>query len=461
MLSSKQPPPSLQTSALFPLGLASVLLIVVTLAYCVQVASPLRINTDAYRLLSMAASASESQGYLVDGQPDQFPIGYPFLVKVMLSAGVANSASLVALNLLFYGSGFCLLWHWTTSISDRSITLIAVLWAASSWVLVKHATLPLSDSGYFALSLAALHCLLQFFKSPLPISWPWFFAAIGLILLSLQFRTVGIALLPSAAASVVFHSSLHPFWRGCGKHKARIAWGLSVVSFVGSVSCIWVLRSEWFSSQFLATGSYFQTMLGNFEQQGMLGFLLRNLGFRVLEMGEIALNCPESKALVGRPAFYLAGVAGWVLVAVGCVWLCKRNFLPLVAYMVFYFCLMVTWPHYDTRFWIPVLPVFSIALWGWLSDVARDRKLVRLGAAGALGGHILLGLLALSFSTRISVAGDRVSEFFGEETTRMTYREALQNGLPVDAALVHAGKVRILRVFEPMARFPKAERSSE
>jgi hypothetical protein len=45
-----------------------------------------------------------------------------------------------------------------------------------------------------------------------------------------------------------------------------------------------------------------------------------------------------------------------------------------------------------------------------------------------------------------------VGEFFGDESTRMTYREAFQNGLPVESELVHSGKVRILKIFEPLSK---------
>lgn len=409
----------------------------------------------------MSVSASEGKGYLVDGEPDQFPIGYPFLVRIMLSLGVADSGSLVALNLLFYAAGFCVLWIWTESLFGRPLALVVVLWVASSWLLIKHITIPLSESGYFGLSLAALYCLWKFFNAPLRATWPWFLLGIGMSVLSLQFRTVGITLLPTAVACVILHADLQPFWRGCGKHKVKIVWSLAAVACAGSLWLVWIVQTDWFASQFLAKGSYFQSLLGSFKQQGVLGFFSLNLGFRLREMGEIALNFPENKALVIWPAFYLAGVAGWFLVGIGCIWLFKKGFFPLIAYLFFYLSLMMTWPFYDTRFWLPLLPVFALAVWGWLAEEALNRKKLRLGMASVLICHILLGFVALAFSSRISLAGRHVSEFFGEETTRMTYREALRNGLPVDAALVHTGKVRILQVFEPMAKCPNLERISE
>jgi hypothetical protein len=286
----------------------------------------------------------------------------------------------------------------------------------------------------------------------LAAAWSWLLAALVLIFLALQFRTVGITLLPTAMVTIAFHTGLRPFWNSLAKHKAKIAWSLAIFGGIGSICLIWVAQTEWFASQFLANGSYFQSMLGYFERQGVFGFFLRNFGFRLREMGEIALNFPENKVAFLSPAFYLFGLAAWVLVAVGCIGFVKRGFLPLVAYLFFYLGLMMLWPYYDTRFWIPLLPVFSLAVWGWLEDLSLKGKKVRLCVLGVLGCHILLGFMALAFSTRISLAGDRVSEYFGEETTRMTYREALRNGLPVEAGLVHPGKVRILQVFEPLAQ---------
>ena len=451
MLASKTPS-SIAAPSLFPARLAMLLFVVVALAYCLQVATPLRINTDAYRLLSMAVSASEGNGYLVDGQPDQFPNGYPFLVKIMLSAGIADSVSFVALNLFFYAFGLCILWAWAASLSGRSLALIVVLWVALSWLLIKHATIPLSDAGYFGISLAALYCLWKFYTGRLAFAWPWFLAALVLIFLSLQFRTVGITLLPTAAATIALHSGLRSFWVSLAKYKAKIAWILATVGFIGSACLVWLFQTEWFASQFLAKGSYFQSMLGYFERQGVFVFFGSNLGFRLREMGEIALNFPENKVAFLSPAFYLAGLAAWGFVGLGCISLVKRGFLPLVAYLFFYLGLMMLWPYYDTRFWIPLLPIFSLAVWGWLADLSLEGKKVRLFVLGALGCHILLGIVALAVSTRISLAGDQVSEYFGEETTCMTYREALKNRLPVEAKHVHPGKVRILQIFEPMAK---------
>lgn len=431
---------------------AAILLILIGIFYCFQLVSPLRINTDAYRLLSMAVSASEDKGYLVDGCTDQFPIGYPFLVRMLLMAGIGDSGSLAALNLLFYAVGLCVLWVWSRSLADRSLSLIVVLWVVSSWVLIKHASIPLTEAGYFGLSLAALYCLKNFLNFPLKNAWKWFIASIFLIYLSLQFRTTGITLLPTAAVTAILHPGFHPFWINFGIYRSKIIATLALVFIVSCAILIFIIQNDWFVSQFLAKGSYFKSMLGYFDRLGALGVFNQNLEFRVREMGEIVLNFPENKALILRPAYYLAGSAGWALIAAGSIWLWRRKFFPIVAYLIFYLVLMMMWPSYDARFWIPLLPIFSLAVWGWLSELTPNRKLIRFGCLAVMGCHILIGLVALSFSTRISFSGKNMSEYFGEKSTQMTYREAFRNGLPVEAELVHPGKVRILQVFEPMAK---------
>ena len=436
-----------ECSPLIPIGIAKGLLLLVGIAYCLQVVSPLRINTDSYRLLSMAVSAKEGHGYLVEGRPDQFPNGYPFVVKVCLQAGIANSAALIGLNLIFYSIGLFIIWVLACRIQGVDLALIAVIWLATSWLIVKHVTLPLSDAGYFALSTAALFCLWKFYNGTLAAMWLWLVLAVVLIYFALQFRTVGITLLPAAAASVTFHSSLRPFWVGLAKHKPKIGGWLAIITTGGIACLIWVVQTDWFASQFLAKGSYFQSMIGYFERQGIIGFFGSNFGFRLLEMGEIAMNFPENKTPDARPLFYAIGMTGWVCVAIGAVWLLRRGMMPVVAYMIAYFGLMMAWPYYDTRFWIPLLPIFALAVWGLLADLSTNNKAFRLYLTVIFAGYILLGLLALVFSSRISLSGPMVSEYFGEETTRMTYREALQNGLPVEAKLVHPGKVEIIKLF--------------
>ena len=71
------------------------LLLVLAFCFVLQVVSPLRLNTDAIVLLSMGESGAHGGGFLDDGLKTAFPPGYPALLALLLSLGLAHSSSVV------------------------------------------------------------------------------------------------------------------------------------------------------------------------------------------------------------------------------------------------------------------------------------------------------------------------------------------------------------------------------
>ena len=70
--------------------LSQCLLLFLMLCYLLQVFGPLRLNNDAFVLLTMAESAVHSGGFFESGQT-VFPPGYPALLAVLISAGLVHS----------------------------------------------------------------------------------------------------------------------------------------------------------------------------------------------------------------------------------------------------------------------------------------------------------------------------------------------------------------------------------
>ena len=60
--------------------LLGALLFLVLGGYLLQIVSPLRLNTDSLRLLSMASSWVDGGNFLVNGNKDSFPVGYPMFL---------------------------------------------------------------------------------------------------------------------------------------------------------------------------------------------------------------------------------------------------------------------------------------------------------------------------------------------------------------------------------------------
>jgi hypothetical protein len=122
-----------------------IFLFLLTFMYVLQMSSPLRINTDSYRLLSMAISAFCGEGYLVNGHVDQFPLGYPFTVKTLLQIGLSNSTVLILLNLVCLSVALCVLYIWCNSEKDPLFRRLVVIYVLSSYVMIVMLQLELEN----------------------------------------------------------------------------------------------------------------------------------------------------------------------------------------------------------------------------------------------------------------------------------------------------------------------------
>ena len=80
-------------------------LVALSAVYLLQVVSPLRLNTDAKCFLTLAASFLDGQGFVIDGRPSHFPVGYPLMLVALARSGLACSASIIGLNLIMLASG--------------------------------------------------------------------------------------------------------------------------------------------------------------------------------------------------------------------------------------------------------------------------------------------------------------------------------------------------------------------
>lgn len=433
--------------------LAALYILFLAVIYALQAFTPLRINTDSYRLLSMAVSAREGHGYLVDGQPDQFPRGYPFIVKTLLQRGLASSMSLVLLNLLCLMVGLWVLSRWSTTQTGRSCPLWTMAFVVSSWVVIKHVTIPLTEFAYLGLSSLSLFFVWLFYRQDGPGKWRWFAASVVLGYLALQCRSAGLTLFPVLAITALLHSDHAPFLRRMTSDRWRRLAILSGATILSVLALAVIRKTGWYRSQFVTRESYFHALVTSTTGGGILNVLLRNVRGRILEFGEIFANLPLSKVPRLGPLFYGIGLLAWLAVARG-AWLLSRSRdkLPLSLYFLMYSAPMFLWPFYDARFWLPLFPVLALMLRATLSGLEKRWPVVRYAARTYLATFLFLGLISLAFSTRLSLAGKEFGELYGDGKQTMTYRFAFKNRPCADMSDVSETKVRLLRLFEPLAR---------
>src|SRR5690606_19871419 len=124
--------------------------------YLVQAFSPLRLNVDVIAYLAKGAAIAEGTSDPFAGW--ELPPGYPYLIALLDAMGLGSSAVFVVVNVLAMVAGllgvYGLLRHdlelgkWSAQIVCAMVLL--------SFVMVRHATLPMPELMFFGLATLTL-----------------------------------------------------------------------------------------------------------------------------------------------------------------------------------------------------------------------------------------------------------------------------------------------------------------
>jgi hypothetical protein len=303
------------------------------------------------------------------------------------------------------------------------IALIGVL-TLLCWVIVKHATLPLSDVPYFGFAMACLATLTwSIDQAPLRRTIG---IGIGVILMiaAILVRTVGIALVPAVVLSCLPRSGWENLPGWFRRHPARSVLFLALLMVAAAAGCVMVTQTR-----------YFKEM--NAEWCGW-GELAR---IRLEDWGELVFNTSMAKLPRSLQTIVcVAGAVGALVVSWGAARRTRLDILDL--YTLSYAGILVVWPYRDARFWLPIFPI--LAAYSWLAyQRLADRKWIRRAAGAYVAAFCLMGCVALIYSSRISLSGDRFPDLYGGGIYRDTYRassgthtEARSENTNVDFQLV-------------------------
>ena len=406
--STLQPP-----AAASRIWLARILLLLLAIGFLLQLNSPLRLNTDAVVLLSMGDSAAHNGGFLNHGQATVFPPGYPALLAFLLKAGFAHPWVILSLNAIFLVIGLLSVHALLVRrlFQDRTVVLVICSIFLLSYVVIKHFTLPLTDVPFFCCSMcclalldAAIHQASSLRFLTLALS-AWLLA-----LVAIAVRRVGLALLPA----LIFMLATSPQFRLLLKRASlvsRLAL-LAAALLVCLVTAQVVRKTSTLSDLNTATQSVKTSEL-----------VARVFNYRLTELGELFANFPFS-----RTPEKLRFVTPWIgffallLFLYGLV--SKRVQIgPTEVFLVCYTAILFTWPYYDARFWLPVLPLLA----AYCALAAQRLRLPAVLVAAYCLVFAVLGFGALAYSTRISFAGPKFPDKFGDGRLRSTYCAALQS----------------------------------
>lgn len=414
----------------------AIALVLIGCTYLLQICTPLRLNYDAVVLLGIADEAARDGSYTYHGAITQYPRGYPFLVRALESSGMAASWSFVGMNLLFLAAGLIAIgciYRRGLGLSNN-VTMVLCGMALLSYVIVKHVTLPLSDLPFFGTCVCALAAMSECARDPRRLR-TWLPLSIGLTLAATTLRTAGVALVPPLLWLVAMAAVR------CSRLVGRV-WKMTLASTLASTAAgvAWAVGRT----------AYFRETVESFRNEAsatsIVWALASNAWVHFLEGGEAFINIPIAKA----PGLFhfLYPYAGIVMVAfsVYSIFALRRRIGPVEIFAASYLLLLFGYAGYDARYWMPVLPI----LFGLCARTLVQTRLPEiLTAAGPVYASwvLITGLAALAHSSRISLAGDRFPDLYGDGALRDTYRVALGLAGPEAAPGLNKDALHLLRKY--------------
>ncbi|MGO9985663.1 MAG: hypothetical protein ACLPIX_15830 [Rhodomicrobium sp.] len=407
----------------------------------------LRLNTDAITILGQTLSELDGQGRLFHGQQTVFPPGLPLLVKTLTLAGAASAFTLVLMNLSFLLAGvaafFGLCRSCFPSVPSTIALTISVL-TLMSWVVIKHAPIPLTDAPYFGvavLSLFTIETARRNTRGSRAILL--FLAAFALIFAAIATRRVGIALVPPLLGGALLWTGGR-WWTSKFGLLTRLGAGALLTAGI-ILLILW-----WMSTSTLS--DYSEAPAG---QGDLFSSVLSALRFRLTELAEVTINVPASKIPHSLTIVFTAvGMALAGLLTTGMFKHIKSNAGLGISdiYCLGYGAIMVAWPYSDPRFLLPVIPFILLYIYLGFTSLVRP-GIAWPVLAGWAAVFCTVGIAAHLYSARITLSGPAFPQVYGDGSLRDTYCLHLRTCISYDASKVNQDALRLLQTFDPRNQF--------
>jgi len=384
------------------------------LIYSVQIFSPLRINADATDLLTLTAKLTDHEPYLLNGRRPLYPIGTPMIFSLMERMGAAHAKGFTFFNVL------CLIVSAMASgVIFRSLGLVsawgagAMLLGFSSFVLMKHVGIPLTDIPFMAASLGCVAVLESGRRGGMRRRISCFVVALILLVIAVLIRRIGIALIP---ACIYLFRPRH--FHGSRGKSIRSPAIFGIVVFAAVLLVIPLGRYLF----------YLPDLGGGLQGRHISQLIGRLFYVRSIDLGEVLINLPYAK--LGHLHFVLpvAGVIVMALLAMG-LWRARREVHAAHVYLLCYLVIMFVWPYGDNRFWLPVLPLLAGVLLQGIEPVLEQKICLRIVIAYAVF-YAAMFLIAGIYTTRITFSKNFPEVYAGGQSAN-DYRQAWSGG-PAD-----------------------------
>jgi hypothetical protein len=411
------------------------LLLLLAICFVLQIFSPLRLNTDAIVLLSMGDSAAHGGGFLDGGQKTVFPPGYPALLAMLLRLGFAHPWVIVCLNAVFLSVGLFAAYSLLIRqfFADKAVVLMICSFFLLSYVVIKHFPIPLTDVPFFCCCTCCLAVMNQ--ATRMDSNWPFVplaGAAWLLAVAAITVRRVGVALIPPLVFMIVSSPPFKSLLKRFSRRTKVIICGFFILVGVGTM-CVVAKTSSLADFFSVATSSKISTLI------------LQIFSYRLTELGELFGNLPITKLPVKLHVIVpWMGLLLFALILRGLATK-RKKISPTEVFLVCYIGILFVWPYYDARFWLPIVPL----LIAYSVLAVRNLRLPKAVITIYCVIFAIIGFGVIAYSTRITFAGSKFPDRYGDGYLRPTYCAAFQTcGDGGDPQKVSIKALRLLREYK-------------
>ena len=284
-------------------------------------------------------------------------------------------------------------------------------------------------------------CLAVMCSAASRFTWRKLALSAALVLISISVRKIGITLIPVLVWIVLTRTEVR---RRLMHLSVGMKAAIGAVAVLATGIVVWLFFIVSMMRRFAMIENASTALRGHTVVDSVSSIL----AFHFKELGEIAINFPFPALgpMIQRLVPFV-GAAVFLLVLGGLV--SRRRQLGVVdIFFISYGTVILVWPFYDPRFWLPVLP-FLVAYAG-----LSMRYFVRKGISAHLFeawvlGFLIMGLPTLAFGTMVTFSGVAIGDLYNTELYHATYCAAgyCKRGFDSTQA-VNQDALRVLQAFK-------------
>jgi hypothetical protein len=304
--------------------------------------------------------------------------------------------------------------------------------------VVKSVAAPLPEAAFFGTSLLSLASASAAVSAHAARRWLLLAVSFLVAALAVNIRLVGVALIPTllwACWAMLSDAS------GPARSIRRRTFATVLLIVALTAVALALARTS-------IVGHYLEHPLYWYRYGGLSSPIGGRLYAMLNGLGQTVVNLPLSRFHSLGTMFAAAGVVALVLLVLARERPARIRLVDI--YLVSYLAVLAYWPYDSPRLWMPIAPLIAAHVVAAL-DRTRRRPAMRILIPLYAAWFALTGMVALAYTTRISLSGDDFSRVYGTDGGMAT--TALHTVSPKEIRRYNSQADTILRRYgDPRAR---------